>query len=200
MARGSGAKTGGLGSRGGNFVSNAIAAAKRGAAKIRARESNGSVAAEELSDARPASDAGEDNTETQRMDEDDDRNRRGASNATPKDRPRNSDADTPPTQEKAVARSLSGAMKAGADGGNNVEKLALERAKIAEYEARIEDLQRKMQSLEGQVSSLPPHAQKRGGARSEQRSPAKEPPFKKGWVDVGAEPWKKIFQLAGECF
>jgi hypothetical protein len=91
-------------------------------------------------------------------------------------------------------------MKAGADGANNVDRLEHDRAKVAEYEARIEELQRKMQTLEGKVSSPPSQPQKRGGARSEQRSPAKEPPFKKGGVDVGAEPWKKIFQLAGKCF
>ncbi len=81
-----------------------------------------------------------------------------------------------------------------------MDRLALERAKVAEYEARIEELQSKMQSLKGQVRSQPPHVHKRCSARSEQRLPAKEPPFKKGGVDVGAEPWKKIFQLAGECF
>ena len=106
---------------------------------------------------------------------------------------------TPPTKHKSVVRSLSGAIKNVGTGDANVEKVELERVKVSEFEAKIEELQRKLQTMEGKVSSPPAHLQKRSGSLS-QKSPAKEPPFKKGGVDVAAEPWKKIFQLAGECF
>ncbi len=102
---------------------------------------------------------------------------------------------------KSVARSLSAALKnGGGAGANNVSRLEHDRTTVSQYESLIQDLQQKIQSLEGKVSPPQPQPQKRGAARSENRSPAKEPPFKKGWVDVAADPWKKIFQIAGECW
>jgi hypothetical protein len=175
----------------------AVSAARKAAQRLRTTQQADSVAADVLPDGAPEAGEGLDvEDENQRM-VDDARPIAGASSATPQ-APSRSQAATPPTQEKTVARSLSSAMKTGFNGANNEGKLAHDRATAAEYESQIEELQRKLQNLEGKVSSPAPSQQKRGGARSE-RSPAKEPPFKKGGVDVAADPWKKIFQLAGEC-
>jgi hypothetical protein len=195
MVKASGNRTG---ARGPSVVQ-AVSAAKKAAQRLRTKEQADSVAADVLADDAPQAGQGVDeDNETQQMDEDDARPGAGASSATPKAL-HGSQGATPPTKDKqTVARSLSSAMTAGTNGANNVGKLAHDRATAAEYESQIEELQRKLQTLEGKVSSPAPSQQKRGGARSE-RSPAKEPPFKKGGVDVAADPWKKIFQLAGEC-
>ncbi len=130
MAKTSGHKAAGTGSCGGNYVNQALAAVRKGAAKLRSRESQGSVAAEEHTDARHASD---EDDETQRMVEDDNSHLCGASSTTQQGRRRDSDAETPPTQDKSAARSLSGAMKEVANGANNVDRLEHDRVKVAEY-------------------------------------------------------------------
>lgn len=108
-------------------------------------------------------------------------------------------ASTPPTQDKTIARSLSKDFSKNDNGA----KLQHERELQKKYESQVEELQKKLQELEGQVSSpaagkLPQKRAHSTGSAS--KSPAKDPPLKKGGADVAAEPWKKVFQLAGANF
>ncbi len=106
-------------------------------------------------------------------------------------------ASTPPMQDKTIARSL---LKDFSKNNDNAAKLQHERELQKKYESQVEELQKKLQQLEGQVSS--PAAGKLPqkwlhSSSSASKSPAKDQPFKKGGADVSAEPWKKVFQLAG---
>ncbi len=137
MAKTLGNKASGPGLRGANFVTQAMAAAKKGAARILSRKPQDTVAAEEHTNTCHAS--YEDDEETQQMVKDNDCPLAGAFSATQQGSCRDSEADTPPAQDKSV-QSLSGVMKAGADGANNVGRLEFDRAKVTEYESKIEEL------------------------------------------------------------